>query len=411
MDLDSDDRAMLAGDHGEAAAMAMRLLVAVGRGQAAPHLIDIESAHIDGCLYHGRAGLDFARRLVRGGGGVRVPTTLNVSSLDLLHPDLYKGDAVTAGLAMELMDSYVQMGCRPTWTCAPYHLEPRPAFGSQIAWGESNAIVFANSVLGARTNRYGDFMDICCAITGRAPLTGLHADEGRRGSLVMHVDLADGLLEDDLTYALIGHVVGRLAGSEIPVLIGLDRRADEERLKALGAAAASSGSIGMVHVVGVTPEALTLEAATGDAPHGVGPVIDERGLETAFRELSRGTGRLGAVSVGTPHMSYESLLRLAAMVEGRRTRLPFYVNTARNTLERAPAQVQLLEAFGATLVTDTCTYITPIMGDIDGDLMTDSAKMAYYAPANLGVTVRLGSLDDCVVSAVQGRVVSSRWDL
>ncbi len=186
--LTDEDRAMLEGERGDAVALAMRILVEMARVWEAERLIDITSAHIDSCLYHGRAGLDFAERLAEGGARVVVPTTLNVSSLDLLHPELVRLDAETAADARRLMDAYVAMGCRPTWTCAPYQLPERPAFGEHVAWAESNAIVFANSVLGARTNRYGDFIDICAAITGRAPLAGLHLDANRRATVVFRLD-------------------------------------------------------------------------------------------------------------------------------------------------------------------------------------------------------------------------------
>lgn len=413
MDLTSEDNAALAGEHGEARRFAMELLVSVGRSEGAPHLIDIVSAHIDGCLYHGLAGLDFARSLVIGGGVTAVPTTLNVSSLDLLHPDLYRGDAATADLARELMDSYLALGCRPTWTCAPYQLPDRPGLGEQIAWGESNAIVFANSVLGARTNRYGDFLDICCAITGRAPMTGLHSDSGRKANLIVDIELPDTTLDDELAYSLIGHVVGRMAGIGIPVLVGLDRRATEDRLKSLGAAAASSGSIAMFHAIGVTPEAPMLESVIDTAGEPPRRFIGLTELRAARVELISPTGLLGAVSVGTPHMSLAELSVLADLVDGRQSRVPFYANTARDTLAQAEQRglVSLIESAGVTLVTDTCTYITPIMGEIEGDVMTNSAKMAYYAPANLGVTVILGSLIDCVESAMAGRAATVGSDL
>src|SRR5262245_58097901 len=140
--LTADDDALLAGERGEAGRLAMRIVVQSARVLGAARLIDITSAHIDGCLYHGRASLDFAERLVAGAGRVVVPTTLNVGSLDLLHPHLYRGDAEVAGQARQLMDAYVALGCTPTWTCAPYQLPQRPALGQQIAWAESNAIVF-----------------------------------------------------------------------------------------------------------------------------------------------------------------------------------------------------------------------------------------------------------------------------
>ncbi len=163
--LDDTDTALLHGDHGPAAAFAMELLVAYGEALGAQHFIDVTAAHVDGCLYHGRASLDFVRRLTELGGRVRVPTTLNVGTMDLIHPELYRGDATVGRAGRELMELHQALGCMPTFTCAPYQTIFRPTFGQQIAWGESNAIVFANSVIGARTARYGDFTDLAAAIT------------------------------------------------------------------------------------------------------------------------------------------------------------------------------------------------------------------------------------------------------
>lgn len=412
MDLDARDLAVLSGERGEAARLAMELLVAVGRAEGAARFIDVVSAHIDGCLFHGVAGVDFAERLVEGGGAVAVPTTLNVSSLDLLHPELYRGDQHTAELARRLMDAHVELGCRPTWTCAPYQLPERPAFGSQIAWGESNAIVFANSVLGARTNRYGDFLDICAALVGRVPETGLHTDVGRRATLVVEVRVDDGVLERELAYPLIGHALGRLSGVDLPVMTGLDpAEATEDRLKNLGAASASSGAVAMFHAVGVTPEAPDLETAVAPS-EARRAVIDMASLADARAQLNRPTGRLGAVSVGTPHMSISEMRQLAELVAGRSSRVPFYANTARHSVDQARAEgiLDAIEGAGVRLVTDTCTYVTPIMGEIDGDVMTNSGKLAYYAPANLGASVALASLADCVESAMAGSpVVTEDW--
>ena len=171
---------MLDGDRGEGPRIAMELVMGAAKALGAERLLDISGAHIDGCLYHGQASLDFALRLVEAGAKAAVPTTLNVSTLDLLHPERFRGDPELAAQGRRLMDAYVEMGCRPTWTCSPYQLMERPSFGDQVAWAESNAIVFANSVLGARTGRYGDFIDISAAVTGRAPAAGLHLDAGRR---------------------------------------------------------------------------------------------------------------------------------------------------------------------------------------------------------------------------------------
>jgi predicted aconitase len=408
--LTDHDRAMLAGESGESVRTAMGLLIAVGESEQAPSLLDISYAHIDGGLYHGQAGLDFALSLADGGGEVVVPTTLNVASLDLLHPELYRGSPDVAASAKALMDAYVAMGCAPTWTCAPYQLPRRPALGDQIAWGESNAIVFANSVLGARTARYGDFLDICCALTGRAPAVGLHTDEGRQATLRIDLDVPDRLLDDDLFYPVLGHALGEIAGAEVAVIVGLDDRAGEDRLKALGAAAASSGAVALFHAAGVTPEAPTVESVARSPIRQVTLGIGE--LIRARRSLNHGDGPIGAISVGTPHFSARELKALAILVTGQTTTMPFYVNTSRDVLaEVEPVGViSAIEAFGGTMVTDTCTYITPIMDQVQGRVMTNSAKWAFYAPGNLGVGVVFAGLEACVATAISGATeVGNEW--
>lgn len=407
MRLTDVDRSAIAGEQGEATRIAMELLVAAGEAMGASGLIDISRAHIDSCLYHGMAGLDFARKLADGGGRVVVPTTLNVSSLDLLHPDLYRGDAGSAERSREQMRAYERMGCRPTWTCAPYQLLDRPSFGEQIAWGESNAIVFANSVLGARTNRYGDFLDICCALTGRAPDAGLHTDEGRRATIRVDVDVSDTWLDEELFYVGLGHVIGQRAGTAVVVISGLDHRADEDRLRALGATAASSGAVGMFHAAGVTPEAETVEDALGGLPPARIITVGGEDIRRALAGMGSAAETLGAVSVGTPHASAREIESLARLCEGRKAVVPFYVNTGRDVLATIGDAVATAEEFGAIFVTDTCTYITPIIGEPEGAVMTNSGKWAYYAPGNLGVDVVMGSLSDCVESAVSGEVVST----
>ena len=193
LDLSPLDHELLSGAHGGGAAFAMRLLARFAEAVGALRFIDIEAAHVDGCLYLGRASLDFVLKLTDLGGKVRVPTTLNVGSLDLIHPELFRGPKEDAKNGARLMRAHVELGCAPTFTCAPYQSVHRPRFGAQIAWGESNAIAFANSVIGARTNRYGDFIDLCCAMTGRAPAYGLHLTENRAArALVEVVSIPDG---------------------------------------------------------------------------------------------------------------------------------------------------------------------------------------------------------------------------
>ncbi len=409
--LTDGDQAYLAGDHGSSAQSAMRIVVRLADTMEAEGLLDITGAHIDSCLYHGPAVLDFADWLADGGARVAVPTTLNVSSLDLLHPDLYRGDPDWAVQARRLMERYEEMGCRPTWTCAPYQLDIRPSFGEQIAWAESNAIVFANSVLGARTHRYGDFIDICAAICGRAPAAGLHLDENRRGTLLVHLEgLGDDLLNRDVFYPVLGYLVGQTAGHGVPVIDGLPPSVAEDRLKALGAAAASAGSVGLFHAVGSTPEAPTVEAAfQGVEPERV-VVVSTAELRVARDALSTtGDSRLGTVSLGTPHYSVAEISRLVELLDGRSVHpdVSFYVSTGRDVLAEVGLRgwEESLRSAGVTFVTDTCTYITPILAETSRPAMTDSGKWAYYAPGNLGVEVVFGSVEDCVASAVAGEVV------
>ena len=408
VELTESDRAFLQGEHGDAAALAMRIVVEMAGVSGAERLIDVASAHVDGCLYHGLAGLEFAERLVAGGARVTVPTTLNVGYLDLLHPERYRGDPETAANARRQMDLYVAMGCRPTWTCAPYQLPERPAFGQHVAWAESNAIVFCNSVLGARTDRYGDFIDVCAALTGRVPLAGLHRDEDRRARLVLRLEgVSERLLASDALYPVLGHVLGKQAGNDVAAIVGLPSDASEDRLKALGAAAASSGSVAMFHAVGITPEAPTLDAATAREPVPEIVVSVER-LREARGELgTAANSRLGAVSVGTPHASLSELERLAALLGTAEPAVPFYVNIGRDVLaeaeERGP--IATLRSAGVRIVSDTCTYISPVMDVADGPVMTDSAKWAWYAPANIGVDVVIAGLEDCVRSAIAGRML------
>jgi predicted aconitase len=299
------------------------------------------------------------------------------------------------------------MGCRPTWTCAPYQLPERPSVGEHVAWAESNAIVFANSVLGARTGRYGDFIDICCAITGRAPAAGLHLDEERRARAIFRVrGVPDLLWRDDAAFAAVGHIVGRAAGSRVPAITGLPAGTSEDQLKALGAAAASSGSVAMFHAVGITPEAPTLETATAGAEPGLDVSIDLDALRAARDELStvQAGAAVGSVSLGTPHCSATELERLAELVRGRRLAIPVYVNTGRDVLAQVPATAAELRDAGVTVVTDTCTYVTPIIERAATPVVTNSGKWAWYAPGNLGFDVAFATLEECVESAASGRL-------
>lgn len=413
MQLTEPQKAMLLGERGGAAALAMKLLVDYGRILDVPRMIPIQAAHIDGCLYHGQVSVDFAERLVRLGGHVEVPTTLNVSSLDRITPSHVRLPQTEWSQAVRLMDAYESLGCQSTWTCAPYQNSTRPKLGDQIAWAESNAIVFANSVLGARTNRYGDFIDICAAIAGHVPEAGLHLTENRRARwlFILQSDHSR-YTSRDLLFPLLGYLVGSQCGFAVPAIDGLPLDATEDELKSLGATAASSGSVGMFHAIGITPEAKSIGQAFQQMSPERTIVLDDRALGTAFEQLNtlKDGSAITAVSLGTPHFSMHEFGRLEPLLRQRRKHptIEFFVSTSRETLTalRANGMDETLRSFGAKVVVDTCTYITPILreGRGVGRVMTNSGKWAHYAPANLGVAVALGTVEECVESAVRGRV-------
>ena len=390
----------------------MRLVVRAAEVTGAERVIDITAAHVDSCLYHGEASLDFVARLVDGGAEVSVPTTLNVGAVDLLHPGLNRGDPATVARGRLLMDQYRTLGARPTFTCAPYQLAgSRPGLGEQVAWGESNAIAFCNSVLGARTNRYGDFLDIAAAITGRVPDAGLHRTDARRATLVLRLadDVPAELRGSDALAPVLGLILGRRAGNGVAAIDGLPAGQSEDRLKAIAAAAASSGSVAMFHVVGSTPEAPTLEEAT----HGIEAPVEDvtlAELRAARDALTSDDGAsLAAISLGTPHASLDELERYARLLGGRSvdSRIECLVSTGRDILAAAEGRgiAGRLREAGIELLVDTCSYIAPILRTAAGPVMTDSAKWAYYAPGNIGAEVVFGSTEECIDSAVAGRVI------
>ena len=406
--LSPEEQAILDGRDGEAARTAMRIVSEAARLLEADRLIPIRSAHIDGCLYHGDGGVEFAERLVAEGGEVRVPTTLNVGALDLLHPGTVKGDGHRLEMSQRLMDAYLRLGCSPTWTCAPYQAGHRPEPGDQVAWGESNAVAFANSVLGARTNRYGDFLDIACALIARAPYVGLHRPEARRATVLVDLDgLSPALRRRDAFFPVLGSWLGRTVDDRIAVIDGLPADTSEDRLKALGAAAASTGAVALFHVAGVTPEAPTVEVALGGHPPSAVLAPSQEELMATLATLSTSTdGPLDAIALGSPHFSIEEFEALVDLSRGRTYRLPFYVCTGRGVLAEVERRgwSDTLEAAGVTMVADTCVVVTPILSGT-GTLMTNSGKFAHYTPGTTGYGVIYGSLEECVESAVAGQVV------
>ncbi len=409
--LTPDQRAAVQGDLGEGLRRAMLLITALAEATGATELIPVTRAHVDAALYHGPSSLDFVEWLLAADAHVAVPTTLNVASLDLLHPWTFLGDPAVAEAGRRLVEGYVRLGCRPTLTCAPYQEADRPARGEDVAWAESNAIVFVNSVLGARSARYGDFIDAAAAITGWVPRSGLHVPANRRATLVVELDAdVSARLRDESRFGALGLIVGSLAGTRVPAIIGLPDATGEDDLKALGAAAASSGAVAMFHAVGITPEAPTLDAclAGGSLPEGVRVTWSD--LRAAAGALATAPdGPIDAVCLGTPHFSEAEFSRLRdALAESTGPiRSECIVTTSRAVLDTITrlGWADDLAAAGIGILTDTCSYVSQVLRRPGGIVMTNSAKWAHYAPANLGSRVIYGSLAECVASARAGTVV------
>ena len=418
--LDERDRALLAGEEGEAARLAMRILTRMAAVRGAASMLDIEAAHIDSTIYVGDAGLEFAERLAGLGARVRVPSTLNVSGLDEFHWREWAVPPEWAEKSARQMRAYASMGTTPTWTCAPYQAGHAPRFGQQIAWGESNAVCFANSVIGARTERYPDLLDICCAVTGRAPAVGLHLDENRLAAGVLRLEgIPERLAAADDFYPVLGHLLGAWAEDEPAAITGLPVAPDEDQLKALGAAAASSGAVALFHIPGVTPEAPTLRDALGGRAPKRTRAVGIEALRASRRELTSGAdGPLDLVTLGSPHFSFTEFGKLAAILRerapGGRGACDLLVTTSRAVRDLADraGYLEPLRAFGGRITVDTCILATPMLPGKTRRLMTNSAKYAWYAPGLLGTEVAFGSLAECVASAQRGRVVRERgpWD-
>jgi predicted aconitase len=410
--LDETDRDRLAGAEGAAMQLAMQTLLLAASIMGARRLIPVNFAHLDACFYTGQAHVDFAGYLLENGARFSIPTWTNVGMVSLedssLRPESEAPEMVTG--ARRLMQIYANLGAKPVWTCAPYQLPDRPSLGDHIVAGESNAVTFYNSVLGARTNKYGDYLDVACALVGKAPLAGLHLDEARAGEV--HFDIATlsgAFLREDIFYHLLGHHLGKIAGQRIPVISGFPTDSTEDNLKAVSAAVAASGGVELWHAVGRTPEAPDIDRAfQGRRPAATIQVTHED-LALAHRELSSARdGPLAMVALGTPHFSLAEFAQLALHIADRKIKpgLKLYVSTSRFIRDLAAARgwIDTLERAGATIVVDTCTYYSPAVRGARGRVMTNAAKWAYYAPGMLGVEVAFGSLKECVESAVRGEV-------
>jgi predicted aconitase len=390
---------MLEGEHGEGTALAMRVLVGVGEAFDAPHLVDVSRTHV--ALSNQEADTWFAKRLADGGARARVAPTVNPGfSIDYFtaHTDLPED----ARAHMQLThDTYKALGAQLTYNCTPYLELNIPRFGEVVAFSESSATPFVNSVWGARTNRESSQSALCSAIVGRTPLYGLLLDENRHGEVVVEVRAE---LRDEFDYHLLGYVVPRLIGARSPVFIGIPGDVNPESLMNLGAQLNTAGAVSMYHIVGVTPEAPTLDAALGGRPERGRVVVNDADLEQQREALSEAPGEVDFVMLGCPHLSVRQISQIAGWIAGRTLKSELWICTSFATREilARRGDLDVIEAAGGHVCADTCID-QPCWHHLFGRRgMTDSPKCLYYASMR-GMDFVLGRLSDCVEAAVAGR--------
>jgi cis-L-3-hydroxyproline dehydratase len=395
--LTEEENAMLRGDRGEAVQFAMETIFRVARGFGAEELVEVMSVHamaMYGDLHD--AGLELLERLYRMGGRCCVPTTQDPASMSFKYWQRMEVPAAYADKQLRLARLVEALGERPLWSCTPYDAGNAPAFGQNVAWAESSAVSFANSVLGARTNRTPAGLAICAALTGRMPKVGLYRPENRMASVKVVVDPGE---LTALDYHTLGILLGKRLGTMIPALVGIPPSATRDDLKSLGAAAAASGAVALYHVIGVTPEACRTDPFGGQPPREEFRVT-RADLEATARELRTAhPGSVDLVVVGCPHYSLAEVRRLAGLLRGRRVApgKALWVYTS-GEVERQAAKEGLLatlEAAGAELLAQTCAVMSPLPKRFR-TLMTDSGKYASYLPSEHGIELVYGDIGDCV---------------
>jgi predicted aconitase len=430
MRLNPEEQAMLAGDLGSGVQKAMEILTALGTIYAADDLVPVTSVQVAGVSYKnlGEAGLEFLVEWAAQGARVRVPTTLNPAGLDLERWGELGFDAEFAERQGRVIQAFATMGIQATCTCTPYFVGNLPARGDHIAWAESSAVSFANSVLGARTNREGGPSALAAAITGRTPRYGLHLLDNRRAQLVVEVRCP---LRSSADFGALGAMVGRIARNRVPhfrvsssefgvssleasasgtelqsPIFNLQSPVSKlqttiDLLKGLGAAMAATGAVALYHIEGVTPEA--------DEPDIIGPdaeIFVVKSLNEGYAALnSVGDDRIDLVWIGCPHASINELTRVVELLAGRQVQAALWVTMAREV--RAEAEgvglVGAVEELGGRVVADTCLVVAPVKELGFRHMATPSGKGAYYAPSHSGLAVNYGPLEACIEAAVSGK--------
>jgi len=414
--LTESDQKMLNGDEGEAAQLAMQIVVRMAALQGASKLVDVVQAHIDACVYNGPSSLLFAQRLASLNGQVKIPTTLNALSVDKRRWREQGVNAKFGEPASQLGDAFLAIGAKPSYTCAPYLLDTAPQYGQQIVWAESNAVMFANSVIGARTQKYPDFLDACIALTAREPATGAHLDDGRSPTVKVLISNVDKQKIDDSFWPLLGYHVGSICQNDIPLIYGLEYfEPSLDNHKAFSAAFATTSAVPMYHIHGITPEAK--KAASCVSTNTKTMAVDIPDLHASWKELnSASVDNVDLICLGNPHFSATECIALAELCDERtkHASVSVIVTLGREVykLLSENGTIQKLESFGVEFINDTCWCMIeePIIPVDAKVLMTNSGKYAHYGPGIAQRPVHFGSLAQCVDTACTGKRLTTLPD-
>jgi predicted aconitase len=397
MELTLEEQSMLAGDCGRAVQTAMRILTALGRIYHAARMIPVRSAQIAGVSYDnlGEAGLAWLSEMADGGGRICVPTTLNPAGMDLENWRALGIPADFAEKQFRVIDAFNRMGVTPTCTCTPYLAGNEPSVGESIAWAESSAVCYANSVIGARTNREGGPSALAAALTGRTAEYGMHLSENRRPGITVEVQAhPSGTADFGALGKAIGEWVEALGRKPIPWITGMHSASIEE-LKSFCASLATYGGLAMFHMQGITPEA-------GDYPPPADQTtVTEDDLQAARRSLTDAADDADFVSLGCPHLTLEEVARIAKLLRGKRVTKEFWITTSRavKVVSDRQGYTESIEVSGAKFAVDTCCVVAPIRGRFR-ILATDSAKACYYARAKNQFQTQLMDFDRVVESSM-----------
>jgi predicted aconitase len=404
MELSRTEQEMLEGRQGISTRKAMEILVALGTIYAAERMIPVSSVQIAGVSYEnlGEAGLEFLSEMAENGGWVRVLTTLNPAGMDIENWQRLGISPDFAEKQERVIDAFARMGAITTCTCTPYLSGNLPHYGEHIAWAESSAVCFANSVIGARSNREGGPSALAAALTGCTPAYGMHRSKERQPEITLAVEArleAENGASRTHLFGALGKAAGeRLAASgkrPVPYLRGIPSASLEE-LKSFCASIATYAGTALFHMEGITPEAAQVKAPS-DAL-----LIGQADLEAALESLSDAdAGEVDFVSLGCPHLSLGEIARLAQLLEGKKVVKEFWITTARPTRLVADRMgyTERIEASGAKFAVDTCCVVAPIKGRFRA-LATDSAKACYYAYAKNKFKTVFKSFDQVVAEAL-----------